>query len=302
MTEMDSQDIARQRVIKLPIWKGPIEPERLTGGITNNTNYVVKDGGERFVVRIGEDLPVHQIMRFNEREATKAAALAGISPEVIHTEPGVLVIRFVEGKTCSGADLRTVAGLQKAVPLIKQVHLRLLDHMRGPALAFWVFHVLRDYAHTLRDADSRYASRLPELIDVATTLEFAVGKVDIVFGHNDLLAANFIDDGSRLWLVDWDYAGFNSPLFDLANLASNNEFEPEQERWMLSAYFGRSPDEALMRSYGAMKCASLLREAMWGMVSEIYSKLDYDYRAYTLDFMDRFARTYATYSQKLDKA
>jgi hypothetical protein len=57
-----------------------------------------------------------------------------------------------------------------------------------------------------------------------------------------------------------------------------------------------------MRSYGAMKCASLLREAMWGMVSEIYSKLDYDYRAYTLDFMDRFARTYASYNQKRDKA
>ena len=71
---------------------------------------------------------------------------------------------------------------------------------------------------------------------------------------------------------------------------------------MLTSYFGRAPDEALMRSYGAMKCASLLREAMWGMVSEIYSRLDYDYRAYTTDFMDRFARTYAIYSQKPGKA
>ncbi len=294
------RDIAssRQRVVDLPIWKSAVAPERLTGGITNNTNFVVSDGGERFVVRLGEDVPVHQIMRFNEREATKAAALAGVSPEVIHTEPGVIVIRFIEGKTCSSADLNSDAGLRKVVPLIKQVHTRLLDHVRGPIVAFWVFHVLRDYAHTLRDANSPYTSRLPELIDIATELERAVGKVDVVFAHNDLLAANFIDDGSRLWLVDWDYAGLNSPLFDLANLASNNEFAPEQERWMLSTYFGQTPDAALMRSYGAMKCASLLREAMWGMVSEIYSTLDFDYRAYTLDYLDRFARAHAKYNQE----
>jgi thiamine kinase-like enzyme len=302
MTEQDSLRAARQRVVELPIWKTAVEPQRLTGGITNNANFVVEDRGERFVVRIGEDLPIHHVMRFNEREATKAAALAGVSPEVIHTEPGVLVIRFIEGKTCSAVDLKTPAGLDRVVPLIKQVHTRVLGHMRGPVLAFWVFQVIRDYAHTLGDANSRYAPQLPELIDAATHLELAVGKVDLVFGHNDLLAANFIDDGTRLWLVDWDYAGLNSPLFDLANLASNNEFEPEQEQWMLSTYFGRLPDAALMQSYRAMKCASLLREAMWGMVSEIYSKLDYDYRAYTLDYMERFARTYAAYGQKPDNA
>jgi len=302
MTGQDSQNAARQRVIELPIWKGAVEPERLMGGITNNSNFVVDDGGERFVVRVGQDVPVHQIMRFNERAATRAAALAGISPQVIHTEPGVLVIRFIEGKTCGAGDLNTAAGVERVVPLVKKVHLRLLDHMRGPVLAFWVFHVIRDYAHTLRQAGSRYAPQLPDLVDVAATLEAAVGRVDIVFCHNDLLAANFIDDGARLWLVDWDYAGLNSPLFDLANLASNNDFEPEQERWMLSAYFDRRPDAALMRSYGAMKCASLLREAMWGMVSEIHSTLDFDYRAYAHDYIERFARTYATYSKKVDEA
>jgi thiamine kinase-like enzyme len=295
MTEQDSEAAARARAVGLPIWQGPVTPERLTGGITNNTNYVVKDGGDRFVVRIGEDLLVHQIMRFNEREASRAAAAAGISPEVVYSEPGVLVIRFIDGKTCTGADLREESRLKKVLPLIKRVHRRLPDYYRGPVLAFWVFHVLRDYAHTLRDANSRYASRLPELIDVAASLELAVGQVDMVFGHNDLLASNFIDDGERLWLVDWDYAGVNSPLFDLANLASNNEFEPDQEQWVLSTYYGRPPDETLSRSYGAMKCASLLREGMWGMVSEIYSKLDYDYPAYTLDFMDRFARAYEAF-------
>ena len=97
--------------------------------------------------------------------------------------------------------------------------------------------------------------------------------------------------------MDWDYAGLNSPLFDLANLASNAQLDSDQETWVLSTYFGRAPDENLWRSYRAMKCASLLREAMWSMVSEIYSKIDFDYPAYTIDYMDRFARTYAAFQR-----
>jgi len=292
MTGIDPSD----RVAGLSIWKGPVRPERLGGGFTN-INYIVEDGGARYVVRVGDDIPVHQIMRFNELAASKAAFDAGISPEVIHNEPGILVMRYVEGQTCTPADIRDTARLAKILPLVKRVHREIPNHMRGPVLAFWVFHVIRDYAHRLQEEGSRYASRLPELVDVAAGLELAVGPVDLVFGHNDLLAGNFIDDGRRVWLIDWDYAGFNSPLFDLANLASNNEFTADEEAWMLSTYFGRPPDDGLWRSYGAMKCASLLREAMWSMVSERHSKLEFDYAAYTLDYMDRFARTFAAYER-----
>ena len=115
----------------------------------------------------------------------------------------------------------------------------------------------------------------------------------MVFGHNDLLPANFIDDGKRLWLIDWDYAGFNSPLFDLGNLCSNNEVAPEDEDWLLEAYFERPLDADLRRRYRAMKCASLLRETLWSMVSEIHSTLDFDYAAYTSDYLARFERAFA---------
>ena len=136
-------------------------------------------------------------------------------------------------------------------------------------LAFWVFHVIRDYAHTLQEEGSRYASRLPELVDVAVGLELAVGPIDLVFGHNDLLAGNFIDDGERVWLIDWDYAGFNSPLFDLANLASNNEFDRRRGGLdALDLFRAASRRWPAGEAIGAMKCASLLREAMWSMVSE----------------------------------
>ncbi len=286
---IDSPDLApADRAAGLTIWTGPVTVEPLAGGITNR-NFLVADGGERFVVRIGRDIPVHHVMRFNERAASRAAHAADISPEVVHTEPGVLVMRFIDGMTCTAEDVRDRARLAKVVTLLKRVHHTMALHLRGPLLVFWVFHVIRDYAHTLVEAGSPHAARLAELREAAGELEKAVGPVDLVFGHNDLLPGNFIDDGDRVWLIDWDYAGFNSPLFDLANLASNCAFDREQESWLLSEYFERAPTAGLLRSYGAMKCASLLREAMWSMVSEIHSDLEFDYASYTADYLERFA-------------
>ena len=88
------------------------------------------------------------------------------------------------------------------------------------------------------------ATELNALMETSETLEKAVGAIDLIYGHNDLLAANFIDDGDRLWLVDWDYAGYNSALFDLGGLASNNGLSSEQERWLLKAYFGSERDKS----------------------------------------------------------
>ncbi len=281
---------ARRKVAALSCWKSPVEPEVLGGGITNR-NFTVQDGAEKFVVRVGGDIPRHQIMRFNERAASQAAHAAGISPEVVHAEEGILVLRFIEGKTLSDADVREDAVLARILPLIQRCHREMPKHVRGPALIFWVFHVLRDYAQSLREGNSRHMPRLAGLMDTARDLEQAVGPVEIVFGHNDLLAANFMDDGTRLWLIDWDYAGFNSPLFDLANLATNNGLNAHQEDWLLATYYGRAPDAALRRRYGAMKCASLLRETLWSMVSEIHSTIDFDYASYTATNLDRFERT-----------
>jgi thiamine kinase-like enzyme len=297
MRSPSDDNAAAERVARLPLWSGPVRPERLLRGMTN-VNFLVDDAGRRFVVRIGDDIAVHQIMRFNERAASEAAFAAGVSPEIVYGEPGIMVMRYVEGRTCTPDDLRSLSRLQAVIPLIKRVHRELPRHLRGPALAFWVFHAIRDYAHTLGSSNSRYASRLADFVDVAASLELAVGPVEIVFGHNDLVAGNFIEDGKRIWLIDWDYAGFNSPLFDLSNLASNNELDAEEEHWMLSAYFGHEPDAALDLSYRAMKCASLLREAMWSMVSEVHSKLPFDYAAYTADYLDRFGRAYSVFRAK----
>lgn len=284
------------RAAGLACWSGPVTPEPLAGGITNK-NYLVRDRGERFFVRVGEDIPVHQVMRFNELAASRAAADVGLSPPVVHSEYGALVFRFVEGRTLAADDVRPRSMLTRILSLIRRCHQEMPQHLRGPALIFWVFHILRDYAATLREGRSRWVPELPRLLRAAAALETAIGPIDVVYGHNDLLPANFIDDGTRLWLIDWDYAGFNSPLFDLGNLCSNNEVAPEDEDWLLEAYFERPLDAALRGRYRAMKCASLLRETLWGMVSEIHSTLDFDYGAYTSDYLARFERTFAAIDQ-----
>ena len=288
------------RVAGLAIWSGRVDPKPLAGGITNQ-NFALEDRGRRYVVRVGEDIFVHGVLRANEVAASRAAHLAGLSPRVVHAEPGILVLDFIEGRTFTPGDMRNPANLERLVDMVRRCHRDIPQHLRGPAAMFWVFHVVRDYAHTLREGDSRHVPLLPDLLARAARLEAAVGPIDVVFGHNDLLAANFIDDGHRLWLVDWEYAGFNSPLFDLGGLASNSELSPEQAEQVLSLYFDRSVDDQLRRRAAAMTAASLLRETMWSMVSEIHSTVDFDYAAYTAENLRRFESAYAAY-QAMDRS
>jgi thiamine kinase-like enzyme len=246
-----------------------------------NANFLVEDAGRRYVVRIGDDIPVHQLLRFNEVAPSRAAQAAGLSPAVLYHEPGVLILDFIEGRTLTEADVRDPATLDRIVPVIRRCHREIPQVLRGPALMFWVFHVLRDYAWTLREGDSPHCADVADLLKTAAQLEETLGPVDIVYGHNDLLAGNLIDDGARIWLVDWDYAGFNTPLFDLGGLASNNEFTPDLEDRLLESYFERPVTDDLRRRLHAMRVASLMRETMWSMVSELHSDLDLDYEAYT---------------------
>ena len=280
----------------LSCWHSAVEPKPISGGRTN-ANFLVEDQGEKYFVRLGENIPVHQVMRFNELSASRAAHAAGISPAIVHAEPGALVLRYIDAKTLGAEDVRQPVYLPKIVELIVRCHRDVPRHIRGPVLVFWVFHVIRDYAAALGEGDSRLRDQVPRYLRVAETLESAVGAIDLVFGHNDLLPDNFLDDGTRLWLVDWDYAGFNSPLFDLGGLASNNALDPNQEDELLEMYFDKSVDDGLRRRYSAMKCASLLRESMWSMVSEIHSSLDIDYVAYTEENLTRFETALAEFGQ-----
>ncbi|MFT7595421.1 MAG: thiamine kinase-like enzyme [Paracoccaceae bacterium] len=290
-----SAQSALNRAADLAIWDNPTDVELLGGGITN-FNVSLVDRGKRYVVRVGTDIPLHQIMRFNELAAHRAAQSVGIAPPITHAEPGILVLEFIDSTPLDEAAVRDPENLSRIVPLLKRCHVDVMQALRGPVLTFWVFHVLRDYAATLRADASPYAAKLNDLLATADQLAKAVGKVDLVLGHNDLLAANFLDDGRRLWLLDWEYAGFNSPLFDLAGLASNNGLSPQQENWLLETYYDAPATDHLMHRFHAMKCASLLRETMWSMVSETHSDIDFDYAAYTAENLSRFQTALSDFS------
>lgn len=278
----------------LPCWSGPIRVAELPGGITN-VNYRVDDAAGSFAVRLGADIPEHHVMRFAELAASKAAHAAGIAPAIRHHQPNVVVLDYVESRTLEPGDIGSDRYLPQVIGLIRGCHREVPNHLRGPAAIFWVFHVIRDYGATLHARESRHGGLIDELVSLGNGLEAESGPFQIVFGHNDLLAGNFLDDGDRLWLIDYDYAGFNTPLFDLGGLASNNGFDAGLEARMLESYFEAPATDALFHRYHAMKCASLLRETMWSMVSEITSRIDFDYSAYTAENLARFRVAHADF-------
>jgi thiamine kinase-like enzyme len=165
-------------------------------------------------------------------------------------------------------------------------------HVSGAGFIFWPFHVIRDYARTIAQGGSSFTPQLPGFLELSDRLEAAQIPLPIVFGHHDLLPANFLYDGSRLWLIDFEYAGFGTAMFDLAGAASNAGMDGTETEALLSAYLGHAPDQAFRRAFDAMRCASLLREAMWAMVSELHlSATGVDYRAYAAENLDRLAAT-----------
>ena len=284
------------KVRSLSFWKGPIELVPLKGGVSN-ASFTVQDKTGKYVDRVGEDYPFHHVFREAEVIASQAAFAAGLSPEVVHTEPGIMVVRFMEARTFSEADVR--ANAAACVDIVKRCHRDMGARVSGRANIFWVFHVLRDYFRALRIANHAHGPSIPRWVREVERLEKAQMPLPIIFGHHDLLPTNFMDDGKRLWLIDWEYGGFGTAMFDLANIASNNQFTEMAEHELLTQYFERKPDQATLRSFYAMKTASTLREAIWGMVSEIHLNAPgVDYAAYAGEYLSRYDRVLGDYNTK----
>ena len=277
------------KIKSLPIWKNLENIEPLEGGITN-LNFLVSDSGSKSVVRLGSDIPEHLVYRSNEIIVSEAAYQIGVSPKLIYNEPGVLVLEFIESKTLEPETVRE--NLNKIVPIIRKIHDEIPNKLSGQPQIFWVFYVIKYYSNYLLNNNSSHISLIPSLLKKAEKLEKLSSPREIVFGHNDLLAANFLDDGSKIWVVDWEYGGFNDPLFDIGGLSSNNDLDENLENEVLEMYFKEKPSKDLIIKYNAMKTASLLRETMWSMVSEITSKIEFNYAEYTSDNLKKFEESF----------
>jgi thiamine kinase-like enzyme len=287
---------AEQRVRGLACWQGAATLEPLKGGLSN-ASFIVTDSVSKYVARVGEDFPCHHVFRDRELRASLAAHEVGLSPEVVHAEPGLMVVRFIAGKTFSEEDVRD--NLERCAGIIKKCHREMKRRITGPASTFWVFHVLRDYGYTLKQGKHDRAPDIPRWLAQVDALEEAQVPLPMVFGHHDLLPGNFMDDGQRLWLIDWEYGGFGTAMFDLANVSANNSLSDAEQRRLLEIYFDKAPDEATMRAFDAMKIASALREAMWGMVSELHLNVPgVDYVAHSQEYLGRYERALATFRDR----
>lgn len=283
------EDIVRA----LPHWQNLRSIVPLAGGVSNAA-FVVEDDCGRHVARVGQDYPFHQVSRQREAEAHRAAHACGLSPALKYAADGVMVVAYLNAKTFAEPDV--CRDWHGCLELVKRCHRDVGRHIRGQGAIFWVFQILRDYAETLRRADHAQSARLAQWMAVVDAMEAAQVPMPIVFGHHDLLPTNFMDDGERLWLIDWEYGAFGTALFDLANLAAANSFDAALERDMLTTYFDGTPDGGIVRAYHAMKVMAALREAMWGMVSELHlAAPGVDYVAYAAEYISRFDAIHAEY-------
>lgn len=295
-TTTDHRD-DRSRIAALPCWQGNPGIEPLSGGLSN-VNFVVSDNGTRYVVRmVGGDEPVHCVMRFNELAGLNAAHAVGLTPGIVYSEPGIMVIEHIDGKTYEADDVCDEENLNRIIPVVRTLHEEAKYHVTGPCLGFWVFRLLRSYANILREGNSRMVPHLDTYMAINDELEAAVGAVEMRFCHNDLLCANFIDTGEKIWLIDWEHCGYGARLFDLANIASNAQLPEASERMMLAAYYGEEADDRRWRRYKAFRAGSHLREAMWSMASEIHLDLDVDYVAYTQENLEAFETACAEFKK-----
>lgn len=281
------------RVRALSLWKGPVTVTPLKGGVSN-ASFKVTDSTGSYVARLGGDYPFHQVSREREAIASRAAFEAGLSPELVHAGDGLMVLRYVEARTYAEADVR--ANAAACVAILKRCHGEMGQRITGQGAIFWVFQILRDYGRTLQRHNHRLAGEVPTWMRIVDRLEAAQLPLPIVFGHHDILPTNFMDDGRRLWLIDWEYGAFGTAMFDLASIAANNSFDAAGERLILETYFETEPSEALWRAFHAMKAASALREAVWGMISELFlAAPGVDYIAYAKEYLGRFAAVHADY-------
>jgi thiamine kinase-like enzyme len=272
------------------IWPGSNPALEVLGGGITNRNFKVSVDGESFVLRIGgKDTELLGIDRLAEHEASRVAAELGIGPEVVRfLEPeGYLVTRFVEGVPVPPEELRRPERLRELARTLRRVH-------EGPVIRsrFDSFRVVEQYCATALAHGVAIPVAFEEAKELADAIERVRGSQPLRTCHNDLLNANLIRAGDALVIVDWEYAGMGDAFFDLANLSANHELTEGEERELLDGYRGelRPTDLDGLR---LMRYMSDFREAMWGVVQQGISELDFDFAGYADEHFERLARTAA---------
>jgi thiamine kinase-like enzyme len=274
------------------------EPAPLEGGITNR-NFRARFGGNEYVIRVpGKDTSLLEIDRGAEVAANRKASELGVAPPVaaVLDDPVCIVTEFVEGDEMSSEDLRKGDVTARVAGALRSFH----DSKLELTTDFDSFRIVEQYADTAKDRGVQIPPEYEESHARAAEIEAVLTgpEHDPVACHDDLLAANFIGDGEHIWIVDWEYAGMGDRYFDLANFAINNELDDDQQAAFLEAYFGEPPEARRLASLRLMRFMSDFREAMWGVVQQGISELDFDFVDYAAKHFARLRDTAAGASFK----
>lgn len=256
------------------------EPIPLDGGITNR-NFRARLGNLQYVIRVpGKDTNLLGIDRMAELAASELAAEAGVAPRVaaMLEDPPCLVAEFIGARTMEAEELGRPPALDETAAALRRIH----DATQSLPSSFSPFRIVETYAERATERGVTVPPDYEEAEAHARKIESALGgpEHEPVPCHNDLLAGNFLHDGERLWIVDWEYAGMGDRYFDLGNFAVNNELDDDDETALLTAYFGEEPTAARLAALGLMRFMSDFREAMWGVLQSGVSELDFDFGDY----------------------
>ncbi len=279
------------RLAALDVLPGvPDDVSELPGGLTNR-NFLVHQAGKRFVARFFDDSGAAlAIDREAEFRNTRRAAATGVAPDVLAYDPRALAmaIAYVPGATLTGDDVRDPAQITRIAASVRRLHTAATFDSD-----FDMFAVQRRYLATAQargfPLPDRYTEFMPRLDEIATVL--AMHPQPLVPCHNDLLAENFVDDGSQVWIIDFEYAGNNDPCFEIGNLASESHLDADITAALTTAYFQRDDPVLLAR----VQLFGLLAQygwTLWGTIQQQVSSLGLDLSGWIADRWDRALATF----------
>lgn len=271
-----------QVTAKIPDWKKKkISITQLSGGLTNS-NYKVQVNGIPYFVRVpGAGTELLAINRENEHYNSQAAHEAGVAPKVLYYLPDscAMVLEFVKAKTMSKESLSKKGMPARMARAIKKLH-------QGPRFLtdFNMFRLTEYYLQICTEHEISIPDGYAERMSTVTTIEQAmsVKPLPAVPCNNDLLAENYMDDGKKMWLIDYEYSGNNDPTFELGNTCQEMEFSDSQIEEVCAAYFGDATRDKIAR----MKLNMIMSDVGWGLWAAIQaniSTIEFDFWGWAIE-------------------